>query len=97
MSSQAHINIVVAELLHPSQVIQLLDDRMLNLYVCGHLRFLLTDGTCVGQTAMLTSTARYFVALLMYDYAITIYIDLRSPLPPIHGKKEWERQVLCWF
>lgn len=87
MSSQAHINLVVSELLYPSQVIQLLDDRMFNLYVCGHPSFRLTDVTCVGQAAILTSAATYFEALLMYRYPITIYIDLVSPLQPIHGEK----------
>lgn len=87
MSSQAHTDIVITELLYPSQVFQLLDDRMLNLYVCGHLRFLLTDVACVGQTAILTSTATYFVVRLIYPYPITIYIDLVSPLQHIHGEK----------
>lgn len=84
MPLQAHIEIVVSELLYPSEVSQLLDDRMFNLCVCGHLSFLLTDVTCVGQTAILTSTATYFVAHLMYRYPITIYIDLISS-PTTHS------------
>lgn len=87
MSSPAHIEIVVSELLYPSQVFQLLDDRMLNLYVCGHLRFPHTKVTWVGQTVIFTSTATYFVAHLMYRYPITIYIDLMPPLPLIQVER----------